>query len=72
MNVFKIAKKLCVCHGLCALLRRCHMMEPSAIGLRRTCPNESMDLGLAFTDRCGRRRRPWVHAEKVSTDGLLA
>lgn len=26
-----------------------------AIGLRRTCPNELIDLGLAFTDRCGRR-----------------
>lgn len=26
-----------------------------AIGLRRTCPNELIDLGLAFTDRCSRR-----------------
>lgn len=28
-----------------------------AIGLRRTCPNEPRDLGLAFTDRCGRREK---------------
>ena len=28
-----------------------------AIGLRRACPNGPMDLGLAFTDRCGRREK---------------